>query len=70
MGLLRVRVNPNPKTLNSNRNRNPNPNPNQGLHKRYWRFPCYLAPSVTRVAADAGAQEQGLGPLFEGHPID
>ena len=42
----------------------------QGLHKRYWRFPCYLAPIVTRVAAEAEAEEQGLGPLFEGHPID
>ena len=42
----------------------------QGLHKRYWRFPCYLAPSVTRVAADAHEEEQGLGPLFEGHPTE
>ena len=42
----------------------------QGLHKRYWRFPCYLAPIVTRVAAEAEAEEQGLGPLFEGHPVD
>ena len=40
------------------------------LHKRYWRFPCYLAPSVTRVAAGADEEEQGLGPLFEGHPTE
>ena len=39
----------------------------QGLHKRYWRFPCYLAPSV---ASRADARRSKAWGAVPGHPTE